>query len=479
MYSGVVFTFQDCSPFVTYCNSKNENPEYNEFNRSSDKMNTNHEKGQAIIIIAFAILAIIGFAALAIDGGRALSDRRHAQNAADTAAYAAALSKIKGENYVNAAWDRADSNGYDNNGVSNFVGVHLCSENGITCVLPSGANASEYIQVTIKSHVKTFFARILGVNQLTNNVQAVAKATSPVVSSWFSGKALVSTMTGCKGDNGDPNNPFTVGGNGTTIVNNSGIFVNSACSVAFVDNGNSNLVTTSQGTCVVGGIQSGVTGVTPPPVGHCGSQINIYDYVLPNPDDYCAQAGSITGSNGNYEASPGSYNTSGNKTFPDVSPSGTLKLKKGVYCFYNGISLNANWTITTDLNGNHSHDSASEGVFFYVPDGDVTFNGGSSLFVHAIDSSDYPSTIQKYLFYIPLSNEANVTITGNSGSIYTGTVLAPTSHCTLDGSGNTFSLDTQLICYDTTITGSGYIDITHTDANNAVTSTKPSIKLEQ
>jgi Flp pilus assembly protein TadG len=481
MYSGVVFTFQDCSPFVTYCNSKNENPEYNEFNRSSDKMNTNHEKGQAIIIIAFAILAIIGFAALAIDGGRALSDRRHAQNAADTAAYAAALSKIKGENYVNAAWDRADSNGYDNNGVSNFVGVHLCSENGITCVLPSGANASEYIQVTIKSHVKTFFARILGVNQLTNNVQAVAKATSPVVTSWFNGKALVSAMAGCKGDNaGDINIPFTVGGHGTTVVNNSGIFVNSSCSAAFVDNGDGNIVTTDEGICIIGGIKGGFSDIDPLPTPHCNSpQININDYVLPDPDEYCAQVGSITGSNGNYEASPGSYNTSGNKTFPDASPSGTLKLQKGVYCLYNGISLNGNWTITTDLNGNGVHDSDSEGVFFYIPDGDVTLNGSSTIKLHAIDSSDYPSTVQKYLFYVPLSNKANVTITGNSGSVYTGTVLAPTSHCTLDGSGNTFSLDTQLICYDTTITGSGYIDITHTDANNAVTSTKPTIKLEQ
>jgi len=444
-------------------------------------MSNKYEKGQAIIIIAFAIVALVGFAALAIDGGRVLSDRRHAQNAADTAAYAAALAKIRGENYANAGQDRAESNGYDNNGVSNIVEVHLCSESGITCQLPPGATASDFVQVKITSHVQTVFARVLGINQLTNRVEAIAKATSPVISSWFNGKALVSVMEGCKGENGDPNNPFTVGGNGTTIVNNSGIFVNSACSLAFVDNGNSNLVTTDQGTCVVGGIQAGVNGVTPPPVGHCGTPVNINDYVLPNPeeDGYCAEAGSITGSGGNYEAWPGSYNTSGNRTFPDVSPSGTLKLHKGVYCFYNGISLNANWEITTDLNGNDVHDSNSEGVFFYVPDGDVTFNGGSSLDIHAIDSSDFPITIQKYFIYIPLSNDANVTITGNNGSTFTGTVLAPASHCTLDGSGNTFSLDTQLICYDTTITGAGHIDITYNDANNAVTTTKPIIKMEK
>ena len=36
----------------------------------------------------------IGFTALAIDGSAKLSDRRHAQNAADTAAVAAALTKV-------------------------------------------------------------------------------------------------------------------------------------------------------------------------------------------------------------------------------------------------------------------------------------------------------------------------------------------------------------------------------------------------
>jgi len=443
-------------------------------------INNKHEKGQAIIIIAFAIVALVGFAALAIDGGRVLSDRRHAQNAADTAAYAAALAKIKSQSYTDAGEGRAESNGYDNNGMSNIVEVNLCSDTGITCQLPTGSNPADYIRVKITSHVQTVFARVLGIGQLTNVVQAVAKATSPVTSSWFNGKALVSTMEGCKGDNGAPNNPFTAGGNGTTIINNSGIFVNSACSVAFVDNGTSNIVTTTQGTCVVGGIQSGVNGVTPPPVGHCGTQININDYVLPSPeeDGYCDQEGSITGSNGDYEATPGYFNKTGNQTFPDVSPSGVLKLHKGVYCFYNGISLNANWEITSDFDGD-GHDSDSEGVFFYVPNGDVTFNGSSSLNLHAIDSSDYPLTIQKYLFYIPLSNDANVTITGSNGSSFTGTVLAPASHCTLDGSGNAFSLDTQLICFDTTITGAGYIDITHTDANNAVTTTKPIIKMDQ
>jgi Flp pilus assembly protein TadG len=356
------------------------------------------EKGQAIIMVAFAIIVLIGFAALAIDGGRVLSDRRHAQNAADTAAFAAALAKIQNENYTDAGKNRAGTNGYDDNGTSNVVEVHLCSDTGITCnlQLQTGEVASDYIQVKITSHVQTIFARVLGIQQLTNRVQAVAKAKPPVVTSWFDGKAMVSTMKGCKGDNGDPNIPFVVGGNGTTVVNNSGIFVNSSCPAAFVDNGGSNLVTTDpgHGVCIVGGIGGSVNGVTPPPVGNCGTQRNIEDYTLPEPDAYCADPGSITDMGGYYEATPGYFNMSGNQTFPDVSPSGKLYLHKGVYCLYNGISLNGNWEITTDLNDNDAHDSATEGILFYVPDGDVTFNGGSTMEIHAIDSADYPVSIQ-------------------------------------------------------------------------------------
>ncbi len=331
--------------------------------------------------------------------------------------------------------------------------------------------------VKITSIVPTTFARVLGRNQVTNIVEAVAKASPPKFDTWFDGKALVSTMMGCKGGAPNNNNPFTVGGNGTTIVNNSGIFVNSSCSVAFVDNGTSNLVTTDEGVCVVGGIAAGVDGVSPAPVGGCGTQVDINKYDVPNLESSCPDAGSITGPSGNYDAWPGYFDKTGSKTFPDVSPSGVLKLHKGIYCLYNGISLNAGWEITTDLNGNGVHDSDSEGVIFYIAGGDVTLNGGATITVNAISSSDYPAGVRNNLIIVPMSNPANLTITGSSGSNFTGTILAPAAHCTLDGSGNTISLDTQFICYDTTITGAGYLDITYNQANNSVAIEKPNIEI--
>ena len=48
----------------------------------------NSEKGQSVVLLAAAFIAMLGFAALAIDGGMVYADRRFAQNAADTAALA-------------------------------------------------------------------------------------------------------------------------------------------------------------------------------------------------------------------------------------------------------------------------------------------------------------------------------------------------------------------------------------------------------
>src|SRR6186997_1064240 len=98
------------------------------------------ERGQALILIAFAAIGLFAFTALAIDGSRVFSDRRHAQNAADTAALAAALTKVRGGDYVLAAEKRAETNGYVTDADSS-VDVHLCSDVGLnpTCEgLPGG-----------------------------------------------------------------------------------------------------------------------------------------------------------------------------------------------------------------------------------------------------------------------------------------------------------------------------------------------------
>src|SRR5258706_14868307 len=92
------------------------------------------EKGQALVVVALAAIVLFGFASLAIDGSAAFSDRRHAQNAADTAAMAGALKYARSSGLWSAAQDiaiystaktRTTSNCYDKNGTSHVMTVTI------------------------------------------------------------------------------------------------------------------------------------------------------------------------------------------------------------------------------------------------------------------------------------------------------------------------------------------------------------------
>src|SRR5690349_10631616 len=77
------------------------------------------EGGQALILISFAALGLFAIAGLAIDGSAKYSDRRHAQNAADTAALAGAYAKVTGDStWQLLALNRAGENGYDDSHAS-------------------------------------------------------------------------------------------------------------------------------------------------------------------------------------------------------------------------------------------------------------------------------------------------------------------------------------------------------------------------
>src|SRR5512142_1427492 len=86
------------------------------------------ERGQALILMAMAAIGLLAITGLAVDGSMKFSDRRHAQNAADTAAVAGALAKLKGDPQWNlTALDRARENGYDNYFPSNDNRVQVYS----------------------------------------------------------------------------------------------------------------------------------------------------------------------------------------------------------------------------------------------------------------------------------------------------------------------------------------------------------------
>ena len=146
---------------------------------------TKYEKGQALIIIVLAIFGLVGLTGLTIDGGNVYSDRRHAQNAADAAAYAAALTKVRAGDWQAAGLSRAADNDYDNNGTTNIVQVVNPPISG------TYAGNPDYIQVLITSHVDTYFAGVVGIHQMTNQVQAVSKTKMSDIGPLINGEAMV------------------------------------------------------------------------------------------------------------------------------------------------------------------------------------------------------------------------------------------------------------------------------------------------
>jgi len=443
------------------------------------------ERGQALILIVFAIVGLIAMTGLTVDGGMAYSDRRQAQNAADTAAFAAARAKIRNEPWKMAGTILAAENGYTDldstiGTESDFVNVEVygCEEPAATCEGIEPGKEDEYLQVKITSTINTTFGRIVGIPQLTNRVNSVAKAKPATVDPSMFGNAMVSLMCGCKGAHNWPHDPFNVGGNALNVVGGSGIFVNSSCNEAFTQVGSSELES-EYGICVVGTSKYVPGQVDPPPTNNCGTPYSCPPPIVwPNPS--CDTAGSITQISSNplvYMATPGSF-PSNNKDFPDASPAGKLILQKGVYCIDNAdFNLGAQWTITSDVNDNGVHDKYTEGVLIKVTNGGVTFNGGAHVDLYAMSDENTPEDLRNLLIFLPPGNTSTVKINGNSGSQYTGSIWAPSAHCTLQGSGTSLGLNSQVMCFTMNITGSATLNINYDENKNAIIKVPPSIEL--
>lgn len=124
------------------------------------KLFRKEESGQALVLVALAIVVLLGFAALVVDVGVMANTRSRSQNAADAAALAGAslLPDVSGA--INEAISFAAKNG--------FV---LTAANIET---PYDGDSSK-IKVSITENVSHTFARVLGFDNTDINVSAVAK----------------------------------------------------------------------------------------------------------------------------------------------------------------------------------------------------------------------------------------------------------------------------------------------------------------
>ena len=439
------------------------------------------EKGQALVIIALAAVGLFAFTALAIDGGMVYSDKRHAQNAADTAVLASALARIRGKDYSAAGLNRASSNGYANDADST-VEIHLCSDTGITCEgMPAGAVASEYIQVKITSIVHMTFARLVGRQTLTNIVTAIARAKIGIPGPLFEGAALAALS---------PTDPQAIWGNGnvTLDINNGGVFDNSNNTCAFQTTGTAGSYTLDPGFnfSVVGGYcQSGSPTITgsfavPPPLS-IDYPPTITNIPVPNISCMGLPTGYVSGQTvypGNFAASP-------------ALSHGTYTFTPGTYCFNGGVDVHGsvsislggdvNFVITsgawvsnavgdflcnnynlfvyinggTGMHFNGSGNYTCGSVTFYAATGDIGWNGGTTINLSAPTGGPYAHV----LMYLPYGNSSALTIEGNSYNQLTGSIIAVSSPITINGNSGTFALNSQITGYTVQVGGNGTVQI--------------------
>ncbi len=343
------------------------------------------QRGQALILLVAAIIGLVALTALAIDAGNAFSDRRHAQNAADTAAIAGALAKTQGQNATAIALARAASNGYANDGV-NTVTVNNPPIAGCNGLNGPYAGNIEYIQVIIRSTVNTFFAPIVGINQLNNCVEAIARAKPSEPPG--AGAAILSLAC-------DGKRAIEAGGTTEIVVHGGGVYSNSNDTEAIYVQKLTNLqLDPGYKAVAVGGVN--VPEGYPyddyflPPLFPCPLPAN--DPLLLQPPYPC-------------DFNIGTFNP----------PNGAV-LTPGVYCisgFFNEAEI------------------SGTGVTFIMLNQGISWQGNSLMHLSA-PTGDNDST-KGLLIYLPPSNYGAVTINGTANTEFTGTILAPSSQLTVSG----------------------------------------------
>jgi Flp pilus assembly protein TadG len=408
------------------------------------------ERGQALILITLVAIGLFAFAALAIDGSMAYSNKRHAQNAADTAALAGALAYARGNNIQAAVLARAQSNGY----VSETDGAPTVVTVTVTDVpeeeyCPGDANGKD-ITVTIESYVNGTLSKVIGRDLIASGATATSRACGYKLVSMFHGDAIVGLdpdfTGGCAIDTGNSNSKSWVTRGGGVFSNgclehpNGTLTIPNDKCITTVGNANTsgggthNCVHENQGPAVAYSYPEEIAAMMPP--------------------DPCT--GAVTA--GRYAA--------GGK----VPAAGQTVFTNDVFCISDFSTLNAHIELSN--------------ATLYVTDTSFStrFNGGGNtgFFGTASTSGVY----QGYYMIIKMLSKAAADrcdqyfdFRGNGNLQMVGTILAPSTCMDYRGNSTGYSTHSQMIFYRFTSNGNANIDVTYVADENHRIPISPSISL--
>ncbi len=408
------------------------------------------ERAQAIVIVVFAIIGLIAMTALAIDAGYSFSDRRHAQTAADNAALGGALAKANPpQDVATQVFLYTSKNGYVDDPISGSPRVTLieggpftdCSGNTIDPVNHADFtdDISQYLQVTIRSSVDTFFGQIVGIPQLNNCVYAIARAKLGVPTSLFWGNAVAAA--GCTGDRS-----VIVSGSSTVRLIDGGIFSNSNGNPAVYIHDPTNLVTPgigSVGPIYAPGWDSSTSPTTP----------GMEQWPCPLPDemipDYTCDF--------TYDDFPPSSSDA------HVTVLGSITtIDPGTYCITGTFS-------NPPLEGHN--------VTFILLNEGISWSGNNEVTLTAPTDTSSPTV--NLLIFVPYSNSNELRFNGTSGLHIEGSIFAPNSDIVLLGDFGGNAIRSQWVGRTVDMSGSVNATFQYDDARVYKYPNPPQVELNK
>lgn len=393
--------------------------------------NKNNESGQAIVLLVLSLVVLLGFTALAVDGGMAYSDRRHAQNAADTAALAgggAAGSVIEEnelvwENWdrcnetlpsaVNAAISRAATNSYD---IDPYPGVDGHNYARAECF-------PDHMKVTVNilKDTSTSMAHLLFNGPLQNVVEAVAKV-SPERSAYYGHSIVALKDDACSSSNGW----------GIELKGTSDVYLSGGGAYSYsclYGNGTVDMIVTDGGVTYTDQVVTPGGPVFDPPPTMVTTPLPIE--VIPPPD--CSGFETRQPRPSETTIDPGWYESI-------RQTNGDLTLNPGLYCVDNDFYFSGQ-----NITGN--------GVTIYSEQGslEIRANANAILSAPTEDSSGVPPAIPGVLVYM---TNGDVTMLGGATALYTGTIYAPSGNVEIGGSSSADSeYNVQVIAWTVELHG--------------------------
>jgi hypothetical protein len=317
---------------------------------------------------------------------------------------------------------------------------------------PYSGNA-QYVQVIITAIHHTYFGRAVGIPQVTNQVEAVARVVPPTPGYLYPGFAVVGLQpSGCKS--------VYIAGNGQLQTWGGGIYSNSVDTCGLQFQGSSQ-TQTHEGSGGINTVASGYQIVGSPSIQTHGEPTNAnlpqvaYPPSVPNPQ--CTGTATKSGSS----MSPGNYSA-------DFPPAGVDTLQSGIYCLSGDFKLNAGDKLTGD------------GVVIVLEVGaGMHWNGGSEVKLSAPTSGPFKGL----LIFSRLGNTSThpkMYINGNSNSELTGTIFLPTVELIINGNNTQLQkTDSQIIAYSVEFSGSSDTQINMNASHQFQMDTAPIIELVQ